>query len=260
MLPVAEERPQGPAARSWSLTDAHYGGRAGDCCRRLVVRALCAWRHVGLLRGQVGSLGDAPEVTSVKKHTAWWSAGGIALAAGSVALGVTVNWGVAALVGGLLETAYFGLLPLGLSRRRDQSDRINTPAEGGTVTQAGGKAKATMTDKPPEIARLDSDPPLAPAIDWTDELSSVLDHLVVCLPDPIDIGQIAVQCGMPPHLIERSGDRAVNRWQSLLDRAFLEGGEERLNLVLTRAIRRSGADPRLVAAVRHWRESSPGHQ
>jgi hypothetical protein len=84
-----------------------------------------------------------------------------------------------------------------------------------------------------------------------------LDNLVVCLPDPLDIGQIAVQCGIPSHVIERSGDRAVNRWQALLDRAFLEGGEDRLSLVLTRAIRRSEADPRLVTAVRHWREASP---
>jgi hypothetical protein len=192
----------------------------------------------------------------VKKRTAWWSAGGIAVAAGSVALGATVNWGVAALVGGLLETAFFGLLPLGLSRRTNQSDRISTPAEGGPVTRASGEA-TTTTGKPPEVARMDSDPPLAPAIDWTDELSAVLDNLVVCLPDPLDIGQIAVQCGIPSHVIERSGDRAVNRWQALLDRAFLEGGEDRLSLVLTRAIRRSEADPRLVTAVRHWREASP---
>lgn len=210
-----------------------------------------------LLRGRDSSLGDAPGVTTVKKRTAWLSAGGIALAAGSVALGVTVNWGVAALVGGLLETAYFGLLPLGLSRSRDQSDRINKHTEGGSVTRASAEDNAARAGKPPEVARLDSDPRLEPAIDWTDELSAVLDNLVVCLPDPIDIGQIAVQCQIPPHLIERSGDKAVNRWQELLDRAFLEGGEERISLVLTRAIKRSGADPRLVAAVKRWRESSP---
>ena len=182
------------------------------------------------------------------------------MAAGSVALGVTVNWGVAAIVGGLLETAYFGLLPLGLSRRRDQSDRIDTPAEGGSVARASGEAKVTTTSKPSKVAFLDSDPPLPPTLDWTDELSALLDNLVVCLPDPIDIGQIAVQCGIPSHLIERSGDRAVNRWQELLNRAFLEGGEERVSLVLSRAIRRSAADPRLVSAVKHWREASPRHQ
>lgn len=192
----------------------------------------------------------------MKRRTAWWVAGGIALAGGSAALGITVNWGVAALVGGLVETAYFGLLPLGLSRRRDQSERIQAPGTAPPVGLAATEARSTTADALPEAAGPDFDLPLpAPGTAWNEELSAVLDSLVLCLPDPIDIGQIAVQSGIEPHLIERSGDRAVNRWQELIGRAFLEGGDKRVDLVLTRAIQRSGQDPRLVAVVRRWRKS-----
>jgi hypothetical protein len=196
-------------------------------------------------------------MTAVKKRTALWAAGGIALAGGSIALGITVSWGAAAIVGGLLETAYFGLLPLGLNRRRDQRRRSQAPAEAVPVTLAATEAKAETADRLPAAAPLDFDPPPPPpSTAWNEELSAVLESLVLCLPDPVDIGQIAVQCGIPSHLIERSGDRAVNRWQELINRAFLEGGDKRIDLVFTRAMRRSGQDPRLVAAVTRWRQAA----
>ena len=87
------------------------------------------------------------------KHTAWWAAGGIGLAGGSVALGVTVNWGVAALVGSLLETAYFGLLPLGLSRRKEQRDQIRASAE--MVPVEGRSAHLTSAEAWGETDSLD---------------------------------------------------------------------------------------------------------
>jgi len=92
-------------------------------------------------------------MTTVHKHTAWWAAGGVVLAGGSVALGVISNWGVAALVGSLLETAYFGLLPLGLSRRKDQRDQIQTPPE--TVPVEGRSARVTSAEAWGETDSLD---------------------------------------------------------------------------------------------------------
>jgi hypothetical protein len=188
-------------------------------------------------------------MATVKKSTACWIAGGLALAGGMVALGVTVNWGLAAIVGGLTETAYFGILPLALARRKE--------AGGGTgesqATIASGPSPPPVPVTGPRPAPAAAPPP-GQVTGWSDELANVLDTLVISLPEIIDIDQVAVQAGIAPHLISHSGDKASNRWQELIDRALIDGGDDQLDHVLTRAIRRSGSDPRLVAAVDQWRQ------
>lgn len=170
-----------------------------------------------------------------------------------------VNWGLAAVVGGLVETAYFGILPMSLARRKDTPGAVQTATHVVPSEQMAITTRVTTADSPENTALNSEDLPVS-GTKWSKELFDVFDTLTVCLPDVIDVSQIAVQAGVSPHLIGRSGDKAPNRWQELIDRALIDGGDDRLELILTRALRRSGSDPRLVAAVNRWRKTAAHSQ